>query len=119
MPLLAHGIGDLADDFGCLGGNGLGGLARAERFGASPRRLCIPSRSGRASRRRPSRPPSVLRTPCSNVYNVPSGSAVAGLGWSSSSHRSRKCCWQALCSESVRPAISMNSWGDNGVSERV
>ena len=29
------------------------------------------------------------------VYQVPSGSAAAGLGWPRRSQRSRKCCWQA------------------------
>ena len=32
---------------------------------------------------------------------MPSGSASAGLGWPSSSQRSRKCCWQAARSLSV------------------
>ena len=34
---------------------------------------------------------------------MPSGSASAGLGWPSNSHRSRKCCWQALRSVRVHP----------------
>ena len=44
-----------------------------------------------------------------------SGSAVAGLGWAGRSHRSRKCCWQALRSVRVdRCHLVMKSWGVMG-----
>ncbi len=46
------------------------------------------------------------------MYHWPSGSASAGLGWSSSSQRSRKCCWQALRSERLTCChLAMNCWG--------
>ena len=65
---------------------------------------------GHSSKHRPS--PSCLRwsaRPSRRCTNVPSGSAAAGFGWPNSSHRSRKCSWQALRSLSVtRCHLAMN-----------
>jgi hypothetical protein len=58
--------------------------------------------------------PSVLWTPRSKVYQAPSGSAAAGFGWLSSSHRSRKCCWQALRSESLALPFGDELFGGHG-----
>jgi|GEM_PF-6599023 len=57
-------------------------------------------------------PPPVLCAPRSKVYQAPSGSAAAGLGWPSNSQRSRKCCCAAERSESCAFFhLAMNSCG--------
>ena len=86
-----------------------GGFSRASAYCRScPTRRrgrragsCTPRRSdGFQTLAQPS-PPVSLRAPRSKQYSSPAGSASAGVGWSSSRHRSMKCSWDAERSFSV------------------